>query len=448
VPDVSAEARQQFERQHGLVTGEDKGTRTWTYVLTDQSTGNIRALLQSPLVEDTYHIDPVKLRVQLDLPDVPPWLQELLHRRLLPYGAGLLALIGLALGATNTCVLLCSSLTMALAVRASQIGARRQQVVFLLLTIVLGSAFLGIKAYEYTHKFHEGLVPGPLFTSGILSAQMIYEAGTDAQRKALLPPLCAGASIVVPALMDKAAYWGPEAVETRLSKTPRGYLMSGAKRFVFDAQAATHFLCAARTEEGKVVFLLVDAKSPGITVTPHMGFFVSVAEVKFDKVVVGTENLLGSSGASWATLEAALDKSLPILSAYQVGATQEVFDITCEYTNSRVVFGQPIGRFQRVQDHCVDISIHLDGARWITYETLWKIDSGIEAMANVHQAKAVASEAYYQSCNFSHMVFAGPGTDYKHPLMAHSVLAHTLYQYLGTPLYHKRAMVDALYPRK
>jgi alkylation response protein AidB-like acyl-CoA dehydrogenase len=101
-----------------------------------------------------------------------------------------------------------------------------------------------------------------------------------------------------------------------------------------------------------------------------------------------------------------------------------------------------------VQDHCVDISIHLDGARWITYETLWKIDSGIPAAANVHQAKAVASEAYYQTCNFAHMVFAGPGTDYKHPLMAHSVLAHTLYQYLGTPLYHKRAMVDVLYPRR
>jgi hypothetical protein len=31
--------------------------------------------------------------------------------------------------------------------------------------------------------------------------------------------------------------------------------------------------------------------------------------------------------------------------------------------------------------------------------------------------------------------------------MAHSVLAHSLYQYLGTPLYHKRAMVDVLYPR-
>ena len=131
-----------------------------------------------------------------------------------------------------------------------------------------------------------GPVPGPLFTSGVLSAQMIFEACTEEQRKSLLPPLCNGRAIIVPALTDKAAYWGAEGVETRLSKIPGGYLMNGTKRFVFDAQAATSFLCAARTEEGKVVFLLVDAKSPGVTITPHIGFFVSVAEVRFDKVAV------------------------------------------------------------------------------------------------------------------------------------------------------------------
>jgi len=292
-----------------------------------------------------------------------------------------------------------------------------------------------------------GPVPGPLFTSGVLSAQMVFEAGTQQQRTALLPRLCKGEMIVVPALMDKAAHWGPEAVETRLSKTANGYIMNGAKRFVFDAEAATDYLCAARTEEGKVVFLLVDAKSRGINVTPHVGFLVSVAEVRFDNVMVSTSNLLGSSGANWATWEAALDKSLPILSAYQVGATQEVFDITCEYTRNRVVFGQPIGRFQRVQDHCVDISINLDMARWATYEAIWRIDSGMDSRASIHEAKATASDGYYHGTNYAHMVWAGPGTDYGHPMMAHSVLAHTLYQYLGTPAQHKRLMMDALYPR-
>jgi alkylation response protein AidB-like acyl-CoA dehydrogenase len=292
-----------------------------------------------------------------------------------------------------------------------------------------------------------GPVPGPFFTSGILTAQLMLEACTEEQRKTLLPALCKGESVVIPAITDKAAYWGPQAVESCLSKLAGGYLLNGVKPFVFDAQAATSFLCAARTEEGKVVFLVVDAKSPGITITPHVGFLVSVAEVRFDRVSVSPENLLGSSGANWSTLESALDKSLPILCAYQVGASQEVFDFTCEYTRTRVVFGQPIGRFQRVQDHCVEISIHLDAARWATYETLWRIDSGLPARAAVHEAKAVASDGYFQATNYAHMVWAGPGTDYGHPMMAHSVLAHTLYQYLGTPGHHKRLMMDALYPR-
>jgi alkylation response protein AidB-like acyl-CoA dehydrogenase len=292
-----------------------------------------------------------------------------------------------------------------------------------------------------------GPVPGPLFTSGVVSAQMIFEAGTEAQRRALLPGICAGSSIVVPAITDKAAHWGPEAVESRLRKTAGGYIMSGTKRFVFDAEAATSFLCAARTEEGKVVFLLVDAKSAGISARPHAGFLVSVAEVRFDNVSVAPDQLLGSSGGNWMTLEAALDRALPVLSAYQVGATQEVFDMTCEYTRTRVVFGQPIGRFQRVQDHCVDISINLDMARWATHEAIWRVDSGMDARAGVHEAKATASDGYYHGTNYAHMVWAGPGTDYSHPMMAHSVLAHTLYQYLGTPGQHKRLMMDALYPR-
>jgi cytochrome c oxidase subunit 3 len=64
------------------------------------------------------------------------------------------------LGAFNTAVLICSSLTMALAVHAAQIGRRKALVTFLLLTILLGSVFLGIKVIEYGHKFHEHLVPG------------------------------------------------------------------------------------------------------------------------------------------------------------------------------------------------------------------------------------------------------------------------------------------------
>jgi cytochrome c oxidase subunit 3 len=66
-------------------------------------------------------------------------------------------------GALNTIVLIGSSLTMALAVRAAQTGERRATVVLLILTMILGSVFLGVKVIEYSDKFAHHLVPGPHF---------------------------------------------------------------------------------------------------------------------------------------------------------------------------------------------------------------------------------------------------------------------------------------------
>jgi cytochrome c oxidase subunit 3 len=64
------------------------------------------------------------------------------------------------LGGVNTAVLLASSLTMALAVRAAQLGRVSRIVGFLFSTIALGGVFLGIKVVEYHHKWEDGLVPG------------------------------------------------------------------------------------------------------------------------------------------------------------------------------------------------------------------------------------------------------------------------------------------------
>ena len=65
------------------------------------------------------------------------------------------------MGGGNTLVLICSSLTMALAVRSAQVGSRMGQVVNLVLTIVFGVTFLVVKYFEYAEKFDHGLVPGP-----------------------------------------------------------------------------------------------------------------------------------------------------------------------------------------------------------------------------------------------------------------------------------------------
>ena len=90
----------------------------------------------------------------------------ILYRHLYPdawtYGSHHL---NVSLGALNTGVLICSSLTMVLAVRAAQTSSRMGQIVNLILTIVFGSIFLIVKYFEYAEKFRLHLVPGPDFNS-------------------------------------------------------------------------------------------------------------------------------------------------------------------------------------------------------------------------------------------------------------------------------------------
>ena len=68
------------------------------------------------------------------------------------------------IGAANTAVLIGSSLTMALAVWASSTNKRKLTVLMLVLTLILGAVFVGVKAYEYAEHIHEGLFPGAMFT--------------------------------------------------------------------------------------------------------------------------------------------------------------------------------------------------------------------------------------------------------------------------------------------
>ncbi len=74
--------------------------------------------------------------------------------------------LDVVLGTINTGVLLLSSLTMVLAVRGTQVGDRRATVALLLMTMMLGVVFLGIKGHEYRLKFAEHHVPGRSFTLG------------------------------------------------------------------------------------------------------------------------------------------------------------------------------------------------------------------------------------------------------------------------------------------
>lgn len=70
------------------------------------------------------------------------------------------------LGALNTVVLLVSSFTMVMAVHSARHSRQKALVRYLAATLALAAVFLGVKYFEYSHKIHEGLLPGKFYTAG------------------------------------------------------------------------------------------------------------------------------------------------------------------------------------------------------------------------------------------------------------------------------------------
>ena len=95
--------------------------------------------------------------------------------------------LDITLGAINTGVLIMSSFTMAMSVYFTQIGKSRPQILCLVLTIILGLTFLGIKAVEYRAKYEDRLVPGRLIPNAPFQPVVAHEGEVDPHKLHLLP---------------------------------------------------------------------------------------------------------------------------------------------------------------------------------------------------------------------------------------------------------------------
>ena len=293
-----------------------------------------------------------------------------------------------------------------------------------------------------------GPLPGPFWSSGVFSALTVLEAGSEEQRRAILPKVARGETVMSVAVSEPNASWGPQGVTLKPQRIGDRYRLDGTKLFVSDATSATDLLVVVRTGDGPadLGLLVVDARARGVRARRLPGFLSWQCEVSFDGVEVPATQLLGGrENQGWAALERALRRALPVLCSYMVGGCQAVFDMSVKHSQQRVQFGVPIGKFQRVQDHIIRLVNHLDAARWTTAEALWKLDTDQPAAAAaVHMAKAVSSEAYLEACNAAHEVHAGQGSLTEYGLVAHTQMSRTLFPYLGDPRWHKRRMADAL----
>jgi alkylation response protein AidB-like acyl-CoA dehydrogenase len=273
-----------------------------------------------------------------------------------------------------------------------------------------------------------GCLCGPLFST-IVGSIALMEAANDDQKKELLPQVANGEVIVTLALTEPSARYEPDAVSVKAAPSGDEYVIEGTKLFISDAHVANHMIVVARTTEASdpaegITLFLVDAKSPGISVTSLVTIVGDKqCEVIFDKVKVPAKNILGEKDKGWPIIESVLQKATVGLCAQMVGGAQQVLEMSVDYAKERVQFGRPIGSFQAIQHHCANMAVDVEGCRFITYQAAWKLNEGLPAVKEVAMAKAWCSDAFRRVASLGHQIHGGIGFIEDHDM----------------PLYFKRA---------
>jgi len=274
--------------------------------------------------------------------------------------------------------------------------------------------------------------------------------GTEAQKAKFLPDIIAGKTLLSIALTEPEYGWGPEFIQAAATRSGEDFILNGTKLFLPYAHVSDSLICLAR-EGGPgapgsgTTLLIVDRRSPGLSVTPLHGFAgEKLCAVEFKNVRVPWSALLGDPGKGWGNLEKVLKTATIMLCAQMIGGAQFVVEMTVNYANTRIQFQQPIGSFQRVQDRIIDMANISDEAKWATYEAAWTLDEGLPSNLAVSTAKALCSDAYSRICLEAHHVLAGMGYMKDHDLYLYTKTARTLQHYLGDGVFHRKIIAKAL----
>lgn len=266
------------------------------------------------------------------------------------------------------------------------------------------------------------ICPGPFVSSAVLGSVPVLQAGTEDQKRAVLPGAAAGERILTMALTEAEGGTGPSSVKVKAVQDGDGWVVDGLKLFVPDALVADWILCVARTSEGTrpeegLSLFLVERDHPGMTVTPLKTICRDCqCEVAFDKVRVDGADVLGPVGRAWPVVKAALDRAAVARSAETVGAMRAALDMTLAYAKERVQFGRPIGSFQAIQHYLADMWVDLLGTRNLVLRAAWKLSTGEPAEKEVSMAKIRAGQMGRKATTTGHRIFAGIGFTMEHDL--------------------------------
>ena len=286
------------------------------------------------------------------------------------------------------------------------------------------------------------VAPVPFASSAYLATEAILLAGSDAQKRRLLPKLADGSAIGCFALAEGSGNPDPANVRLRVV----GGRLSGSKWPVMDGGVADFAIVAARDEASDVALFVTDLTAGTVSRRNLTTIDPSRNHARIEFTGTDVEKLGATTG--WPVVQRLLERAAILLAFEQVGGADACLEMALGYAMERYAFGRPIGSFQAIKHKLADVYVAIELARSNAYYGAWALSAdAAELPLAAATARVSATEAFHLASKENIQTHGGIGFTWDVDCHLYYRRSKQLALAIGAAPYWKNRLVELIETR-
>jgi glutaryl-CoA dehydrogenase (non-decarboxylating) len=257
-----------------------------------------------------------------------------------------------------------------------------------------------------------------------LNSLTLLQWGTDEQKERWLRPQARGEKLATFSLTEPGAGSDAGHIQCRAERRGDSYILNGEKRWISLGTRADHILTIATldpaSEHRGLCALVLERDMPGLRTGPIKGKLgvraSDSAWMTLENVRVPVSHRLGEEGEGFKIAMSAIDQGRYTVAAGAVGLAQACLDASLAYANSRVTFGQPIGRHQLVQQMIATMVRGIEAARLLVQRAGHLKNHGLRNTRETSLAKWYAVDVSVQAAEDAVQIHGANGYTAAYPV--------------------------------
>jgi acyl-CoA dehydrogenase len=266
-----------------------------------------------------------------------------------------------------------------------------------------------------TLAYHDGLADFAFAMQGLGSGAVAI-AGSDKQRRLVLPKIRSGEWLAAFALSEREAGSDVAAMTCTAREDGNGYCLDGEKTWISNGGIAHVYTLFARTGEAPgtrgISAFLVFPDDPGFSIAERIDVMAPhpLATLRFEGCHLPADRRLGSPGEGFKIAMRTLDIFRASVAAAALGFARRAFDEAFAHAKSRKMFGATLADLQLTQAALGDMATDIDAAALLTYRAAWRRDvQKLPTTVEAAMAKMTATETAQCVIDRALQMFGGRG---------------------------------------